>query len=165
MLSLVYILLRCSERLLFTLCISSNVLNGFHVNSYVMLGPLPGDQWCSIPELVKANWSMEQMRSVAQRHLNTKGCTIWNWDYGQLANMSYDEAVHHTNLLTETNPPVEISCRAKGSYGYSEASSTFVADWDLICERSIDRTSAQAFLSLGKFLGSFSFGIFSDRYL
>lgn len=129
-----------------------------------MLGPLPKDQWCSIPELVNANWTVEQMRSIAERNLATKGCTVWNWDYGQLANMSYNEAKAYTSTVTQNNAPIEVSCKSKGSYGYTHADSTFVSEWDLICERSIERTSAQAFLSLGKFLGSFSFGIFSDRY-
>lgn len=128
-----------------------------------MLGPLPDDQWCDIDELRPTNWTVDEVRSIAQKDLNSKGCTVWDWDYRQLSKMSYEEAYNYTSSMFEIRLPAEVSCKAKGSHQFESPDSTFVADWDLVCDRAIQRTSAQVFLSLGKFFGSFSFGIFSDR--
>uniref|UniRef100_T1PCT3 Major Facilitator Superfamily protein n=1 Tax=Musca domestica TaxID=7370 RepID=T1PCT3_MUSDO len=149
---------------LFFLCVLPNILNGFHVNSYTMLGYLPEDQWCEVDDLQSANWTEEQKRSIVHRDLDCKGCTIWDWDYRELSKMSYDEAYNYTAAMSEISLPTEIPCKAKGSYAYSSPDGTFVADWDLVCEKAIQRTSAQVFVSLGKFFGSFSFGMISDRF-
>lgn len=128
-----------------------------------MLGYLPEDQWCEVDDLQSANWTEEQKRSIVHRDLDSKGCTIWDWDYRELSKMSYDEAYNYTAAMSEISLPTEIPCKAKGSYAYSSPDGTFVADWDLVCEKAIQRTSAQVFVSLGKFFGSFSFGMISDR--
>lgn len=128
-----------------------------------MLGYLPDDQWCEVDDLVSANWTEEQRRSIAHKDLDSKGCTIWDWDYQQLSKMSYEEAVNYTSSMSEIRSPSEVSCKAKGFYQYSSPEGTFVADWNLVCDRAIQRTSAQVFVSLGKFFGSFSFGMISDR--
>ncbi|KAI9584726.1 organic cation transporter protein [Glossina fuscipes] len=149
---------------LFFLCITPNILNGFHVNSYTMLGHLPDDQWCEIDDLRNTNWTIDQILSISQRDLNTKGCTIWNWDYQYLSEISFEEAYNYTSRMSDISLPSEIACKAKGSYQYTAPASTFVTDWELVCENAIQRTSAQVFISLGKFFGSFSFGIFADKY-
>uniref|UniRef100_A0A1A9WB67 Major facilitator superfamily (MFS) profile domain-containing protein n=1 Tax=Glossina brevipalpis TaxID=37001 RepID=A0A1A9WB67_9MUSC len=129
-----------------------------------MLGHLPEDQWCGINDLRNTNWTIDQMRSISQRNLKTKGCTVWNWDYRHLSEMSYEAAYNYTSQMSNISLPSEVSCKAKGSYQYASPESTFVTEWDLVCERDIQRTSAQVFISLGKFFGSFSFGIFADKY-
>ncbi|KAI8123043.1 hypothetical protein FF38_11699, partial [Lucilia cuprina] len=149
---------------IFFLCVLPNILNGFHVNSYTMIGHLPDDQWCSIAELQTTNWTVDQIRSISQKDLTTKGCTVWDWDYKHLSKMSYEEAYNYTSSMSEISLPAEVSCKAKGSYNYTSPESTFVADWDLVCERAVERTSAQVVIALGKFFGSFSFGIFSDKF-
>ncbi|XP_065354205.1 organic cation transporter protein [Calliphora vicina] len=149
---------------IFFLCVLPNILNGFHVNSYTMIGHLPDDQWCSIEDLKTTNWTVDQIRSISQKDLNTKGCTVWDWDYGHLSKMTYDEAYNYTSGMSEISLPAEVSCKAKGGYNYTSPESTFVADWDLVCERAVERTSAQVVIALGKFFGSFSFGIFSDKF-
>ncbi|XP_013097503.1 organic cation transporter protein [Stomoxys calcitrans] len=149
---------------LFFICVLPNILNGFHVNSYTMLGHLPDDQWCEIDDLRAANWTNVQKRTIAHKDLTTKGCTIRDWDYKHLSSMSFEEAYNYTSMQADIETPNEISCKAKGIYHYAAPDSTFVANWDLVCDRAIQRTSAQVFVSLGKFLGSFTFGMISDKF-
>ncbi|XP_034662428.1 organic cation transporter protein [Drosophila subobscura] len=149
---------------IFFLCVTPNILNGFHVSSYTLLGHLPEDQWCGLPDLDATNWTLAQRRHIAEGGLNSGGCTVWDWNYKRLGQMSYEAALNYTSHMSEISRPAEVSCKVKGSYEYADPESTFVSDWDLTCERSIQRTSAQVSLSLGKFCGSFSFGILADKF-
>ncbi|XP_068157504.1 organic cation transporter protein [Drosophila tropicalis] len=149
---------------IFFLCVTPNILNGFHVSSYTLLGHLPDDQWCGISDLQSTNWTTEQKRNIAERDLNSGGCTVWNWDYKHLSSMSYEAALQYTNRMSQIERPSEVSCKVRGNYEYAHPETTFVADWELTCERSLQRTSAQVSISLGKFCGSFSFGIFADKF-
>ncbi|KAH8247416.1 hypothetical protein KR038_003759 [Drosophila bunnanda] len=149
---------------IFFLCVTPNILNGFHVSSYTLLGHLPDDQWCGIPELQATNWTLAQRREIAAHGLESGGCTVWDWDYQHLAKMSYEAALNYTGHHLESAQPAEVSCKVKGRYEYANPESTFVSDWDLTCEQSIQRTSAQVSISLGKFCGSFTFGILADKF-
>ncbi|XP_017856177.1 PREDICTED: organic cation transporter protein [Drosophila arizonae] len=149
---------------IFFLCVTPNILNGFHVSSYTLLGHLPDDQWCGIDALQHTNWTLAEKRSISEYELESGGCTIWDWDYEHLSRMSYSSALNYTRRMAQINKPSVVSCKTKGSYEYAEPETTFVADWELTCERSIQRTSAQVALSLGKFCGSFSFGILADKF-
>ncbi|KAH8347203.1 hypothetical protein KR059_006577 [Drosophila kikkawai] len=149
---------------IFFLCVTPNILNGFHVSSYTLLGHLPDDQWCGIPDLQDTNWTLAQKREIAAHGLDSGGCTVWDWDYQHLAKMSYEAALNYTSHNMESAQPAEVSCKVKGHYEYSNPESTFVSDWDLTCEQSIQRTSAQVSISLGKFCGSFTFGILADKF-
>ncbi|XP_053946998.1 organic cation transporter protein [Anastrepha ludens] len=149
---------------LFFLCVLPNILNGFHVSSYTLLGHLPEDQWCVVSDLQSTNWSVGEQRHISQHNLDTRGCTIWHYDYEQLSTMTYEDALNYVENQAETGSPAEIPCLSRGVYAYSDAETTFVADWDLVCDRAIQRTSAQVAISLGKFFGSFSFGVFADKF-
>lgn len=152
-----------SYRAIFFLCVTPNILNGFHVSSYTLLGHLPDDQWCGIEDLRATNWTLAQKRRITENELNSEGCTVWDWDYKQLSQMSYEAALNYTSHMSQIRQPAVVSCKAKGNYEYENPETTFVADWELTCERSIQRTSAQVSISLGKFCGSFSFGILADK--
>ncbi|KAH8247011.1 hypothetical protein KR032_006820 [Drosophila birchii] len=149
---------------IFFLCVTPNILNGFHVSSYTLLGHLPDDQWCGIPDLQDTNWTLAQKREIAAHGLESGGCTVWDWDYQHLAKMSYEAALNYTGHHLQNAQPAEVSCKVKGHYEYLNPESTFVSDWDLTCEQSIQRTSAQVSISLGKFCGSFTFGILADKF-
>ncbi|KAH8293805.1 hypothetical protein KR054_004772 [Drosophila jambulina] len=149
---------------IFFLCVTPNILNGFHVSSYTLLGHLPDDQWCGIPDLQDTNWTLAQKREIAAHGLDSGGCTVWDWDYQHLAKMSFEAALNYTGHKLESAQPAEVSCKVKGRYEYANPESTFVSDWDLTCEQSIQRTSAQVSISLGKFCGSFTFGILADKF-
>jgi len=135
------------------------------VSSYTLLGHLPDDQWCGITDLQDTNWTLAQKREISGKGLESGGCTVWDWNYGHLAKMSYEAALNYTTHLNEISLPVEVSCKVKGRHEFANPESTFVSDWDLTCDRSIQRTSAQVSLSLGKFCGSFSFGILADKWV
>lgn len=51
-------------RKLFFLCVTPNILNGFHVSSYVFLGQ-PKDFWCSVPDLTNSSWTDDQIRAIS----------------------------------------------------------------------------------------------------
>ncbi|KAH8312740.1 hypothetical protein KR044_012612 [Drosophila immigrans] len=149
---------------IFFLCVTPNILNGFHVSSYTLLGHLPDDQWCGVDDLRATNWTLDQKRSITESDLKSGGCHVWDWDYKHLSGMSFEEAKNYTSRMAAINKPANVSCKAKGNYEYLHPESTFVSDWELTCGRSIQRTSAQVSLSLGKFCGSFSFGILADKF-
>lgn len=146
---------------LFFLCVTPNILNGFHVSSYVLIGHVPEKMWCEVNDLKYTNWTPEQIKSITETDLTSNGCTIRNWDYARLSKMPYNMAWNYTR---EVSKPEEISCTVKGHYEFSEAETTFVRDWQLVCDKSVQRTSAQVAISIGKFLGSFTLGIFADAY-
>lgn len=146
---------------LFFLCVTPNILNGFHVSSYVLIGHVPEKMWCEVNDLKDTNWTPEQIKSITETDLTSNGCTIRNWDYARLSKMPYNMAWNYTR---EVSKPEEISCTVKGHYEFSEAETTFVRDWQLVCDKSVQRTSAQVAISIGKFLGSFTLGIFADAY-
>ncbi|KAH8381602.1 hypothetical protein KR093_009132 [Drosophila rubida] len=148
----------------FFLCVTPNILNGFHVSSYTLLGHLPDDQWCGVDDLRATNWTLAQKRSITENNLKAGGCLVWDWDYKHLSGMSFEDAQNYTSRMAQINPPANVSCKVKGNYEYLHPESTFVSDWELTCERSIQRTSAQVSISLGKFCGSFSFGILADKF-
>ncbi|XP_055370812.1 organic cation transporter protein [Condylostylus longicornis] len=148
---------------LFFLCVTPNILNGFHVSSYVFLGHIPEEVHCSVDVLRDANWTTSQIRNITEYKLNTKGCTIWNYDYVKLVEMGYEEAFQYI----KTHETQEVSCRSKNGTKFEydhEMGATIVAEWDLVCEKSVHRTSAQLLVSIGKFLGASSFGVVSDKY-
>ncbi|XP_055903956.1 organic cation transporter protein [Eupeodes corollae] len=146
---------------LFFLCVTPNILNGFHVSSYVLIGHIPEKMWCGVNELKDTNWTPDQIKSITEADLDTNGCTIRDWNYAHLAQMPYHMALNYTSRISK---PSEISCKIKGQYEFSEPEKTFVPDWQLVCDKSLQRTSAQVAMSIGKFLGSFTLGIFADAY-
>lgn len=146
---------------LFFLCVTPNILNGFHVSSYVLIGHIPEKMWCEVNDLKSTNWTFEQIKAITETDLTSNGCTIRNWEYAQIAKMPYDMALNYTRRVSK---PEEISCTLKGHYEFSEPETTFVNDWQLVCDKSVQRTSAQVAISIGKFLGSFTLGIFADAY-
>ncbi|CAD7084049.1 unnamed protein product [Hermetia illucens] len=149
---------------LFFLCFSPNILNGFHVSSYVLLAHISNDMWCTIPQLKDSNWTTEEMRNISSTGLTSKGCTVLDWDYSQLGHMTFTEAWEHT----QTNGrPKEVSCQSSsigGSYEFENPLSSIVPEWNLVCEKAVSRTSAQVSVSIGKFLGASIFGIMSDKF-
>lgn len=112
---------------------------------------------------------------VCPRHLiecdfNCRGltkngtCSILNWDYDRLAEMSYQDALAYIGGKPQ---PGEVSCL--GTAGFQmhyqqEPGASIVPEWDLICERTALRSTVQVALSVGKFFGASTFGILSDKY-
>lgn len=151
---------------LFILCLTPNILNGFHVSSYVFLGQMPENYYCVVPSLLQRGWSHEEIRNISTAGgIATNGtCRILNWDYDRLAEMNYQDALAYVGGEPQ---PGEVSCL--GTAGFEmhyeqEAGASIVPEWDLICERTALRSTVQVALSLGKFVGASTFGILSDKY-
>uniref|UniRef100_A0A182RHY7 MFS domain-containing protein n=1 Tax=Anopheles funestus TaxID=62324 RepID=A0A182RHY7_ANOFN len=156
---------------LFILCLTPNILNGFHVSSYVFLGQLPNNYYCMVPELLQAGWSHEEIRNITSPTGSTRNgtCTIYTWNYEQLSELNYNDALSYTQSHP---PPAEVNCLATGRrtgaswhmyYDQPEGVS-IVPEWDLLCERTALRSTVQVALSIGKFVGASSFGVISDKY-
>lgn len=50
---------------MFFLATLPNILNGFHVSSYVFLGEMPDNYWCDIPVLSNASWTQDQILHIS----------------------------------------------------------------------------------------------------
>ncbi|XP_055585439.1 organic cation transporter protein [Uranotaenia lowii] len=152
--------------ILFILCLTPNILNGFHVSSYVFLGQMPQNYYCVVPELLQKGWSHDEIRNISTLNGITQNgtCRILNWNYDELAPMNYTEAV--TFLAGKPNPE-EVSClRTAGFEMYydQQPGASIVPEWDLICERTALRSTVQVALSIGKFFGASTFGVLSDKF-
>ncbi|XP_053658724.1 organic cation transporter protein [Anopheles marshallii] len=155
---------------LFILCLTPNILNGFHVSSYVFLGQLPKNYYCIVPELLQAGWSHEEIRNITSPTGSTRNgtCTIYTWNYGQLSELNYNDALSYTQSHP---PPAEVNCLATARTGagwhmyYDQPDGvSIVPEWDLLCERTALRSTVQVALSIGKFVGASTFGVISDKY-
>uniref|UniRef100_A0A1B0CRA0 Putative organic cation transporter protein n=1 Tax=Lutzomyia longipalpis TaxID=7200 RepID=A0A1B0CRA0_LUTLO len=151
---------------IFILCVTPNILNGFHVSSYVFLGALPESYYCVVPELLAAGWTPEQMRNISTpgNTLPAHSCGILNWNYTQLSQMDFEEAFHYVQDLTQ---PDTVSCRQhpENYYHYEQDEGvSIVPEWDLVCENNVWRTTVQVGLSIGKFIGASLFGVISDKF-
>lgn len=86
--------LLCAFRILFILCVTPNVINGFHISSYVFLSKVPETYFCLVPALNHKNWDHDQIRKIAvpgglERN---QSCEIYKWDYEKLAELSFEQA-------------------------------------------------------------------------
>ncbi|XP_063696923.1 organic cation transporter protein [Culicoides brevitarsis] len=143
----------------FILCLTPSILNGFHTSSYVFLGQMPDNYWCTIPELDK--WTTEQMQNFSAAHSK---CKIYDYDYRIFSNLSYEEAV---DMISSMPKPKELNCGQHGNSYFSydqQKSVSIVTEWDLVCDRLVYRTNVQMALSVGKFFGSSLLGVIADRW-
>ncbi|KAI4500619.1 hypothetical protein M0802_004211 [Mischocyttarus mexicanus] len=145
---------------LFMLCFTSCILNGFHVMSYVFYSVTP-KHWCSIPALEKANWTPKQIRAVSSLSPDEwSNCEYYNWNYDELVNMGFDKALEK---VTSDEKPEIIACK-EYSYEIEYKDSSFVPEWNMVCERLVMKATVQTAVSIGKFVGAFIFGVLADKY-
>lgn len=156
-------------RVLFILCITPNIINGFHISSYVFLSKVPETYFCVVPALNHKNWSYEQIREIAIPGGLDKpqNCDVYKWDYERLADLSFQQA----KIYLEGKPKPEVkSCfemkELDDDYAFhyeQDKDVSFVPEWNLVCERTAMRSNVQVALSIGKFVGASTFGIISDK--
>lgn len=158
-----------SCRILFILCITPNIINGFHISSYVFLSKVPETYFCVVPALNHRNWSYEQIREIAVPDgLNVnQSCDVYKWDYDKLADLSFEQAKIYLQKQTK---PEKKSCfemkELDDDYAFhyeQEKDLSFVPEWNLVCERTALKSNVQVALSVGKFIGASTFGILSDK--
>ncbi|KAK3850002.1 hypothetical protein Pcinc_043268 [Petrolisthes cinctipes] len=129
--------------------------------SYQFLGATP-DHWCLVPVLVEANWTQQQILSIAIPYNNVTGeydsCQMYDYDYTTVAEMGYEEA--REGLLTPTN--LTVSCGSR-DFNYTQYQSTVVTEWDLVCERKALYSTTQAVLGIGTMASCLVYGILIDR--
>ncbi|KAK3863479.1 hypothetical protein Pcinc_030758 [Petrolisthes cinctipes] len=129
--------------------------------SYQFLGATP-DHWCLVPVLVEANWTQQQILSIAIPYNNVTGeydsCQMYDYDYTTVAEMGYEEA--REGLLTPTN--LTVSCWSR-DFNYTQYQSTVVTEWDLVCERKALYSTTQAVLGIGTMASCLVYGILIDR--
>ncbi|XP_078050216.1 organic cation transporter protein [Augochlora pura] len=142
---------------IFTFTLIPTIFNGMHSMSYIFIAEVP-DHWCDVPVLT-VPWTQEQKRNIS----SASPCTVYNFDYQLMVEQSltFESALHSKN----TNElPAKLACPWGMKYENYVPYSTFVVDWDLVCEKSAARASTHMALSLGKLLGSAVFGSFADKY-
>ncbi|CRK89407.1 CLUMA_CG003157, isoform A [Clunio marinus] len=159
----------CWLWVLFILCITPNIINGFHISSYVFL--IPESYFCLVPELHHKNWTNEQIREIAvPGGLETnQSCEVYMWDYEKFSDLSYAQAKSYLKgkHKPETKSCFEMKDTINDDYAFhfeQEKDVSFVPEWNLVCERTALRSNVQVALSIGKFVGASTFGIISDKY-
>ncbi|XP_011302376.1 organic cation transporter protein [Fopius arisanus] len=140
--------------LVFTLTLTPTVFNGLQSMSYVFTTEIP-PYWCTVPELVSANWTSEEIRRIS----SAGECIMYNYDYKYLARLGYEEAVKYVEDLSERPGSSSCSSFIFGDVGRS----TVVQEWDLVCTRAADRANTFMAFSLGKLMGSGIFGVYADK--
>ncbi|XP_012348496.1 organic cation transporter protein [Apis florea] len=141
--------------IIFIFTLTPTIFNGMHSMSYIFIAEVP-THWCAIPSLTAANWTDEEIRNIS----SSGSCTMYNYDYEYFAHIGYEEALEYK--ISHTLPE-SIPCQSR-SFANDIDGTSLVQDWDLVCERTADRSSTHMALSLGKLLGSAFFGIVADKY-
>lgn len=141
--------------MIFILTTIPTLFNGMHSMAYIFIAEVPS-HWCSIPVLTSANWTAEQVKNIS----SASPCTKYDYDYENFAKIGFEEALKykHENPIPETT-----KCSVR-SFAHDTPGTSFVEDWDLVCDRMADRSNTQMMFSLGKLLGAASFGIVSDKF-
>ncbi|KOC64247.1 Organic cation transporter protein [Habropoda laboriosa] len=141
--------------IIFIFTLTPTIFNGMHSMSYIFIAEVP-THWCSIESLTAANWTDEQIRNIS----SSSPCTMYNYDYENFAHIGFEEALEYKIA----HPlPESIDCQVR-SFANDIGGTSYVQDWDLVCDKSAARSSTHMALSLGKLLGSAFFGIFADKY-
>jgi hypothetical protein len=156
-------------RILFVLCITPNIINGFHISSYVFMSTEPLTYFCLVPALNHRNWSYDQIREIAvPGGLNTnQSCEVYEWRYENFADLSFEQA--KTYISKQPKPKTKSCFEMKefdDDYAFhfeQEKDVSIVPEWNLVCERTAMRSNVQVALSIGKFVGASTFGIISDK--
>ncbi|KAK4286870.1 hypothetical protein Pmani_040042 [Petrolisthes manimaculis] len=148
--------------MIFFLCSYAFFLTAFNTMSYQFLGATP-DHWCLVPVLVEANWTQQQILSIAIPYNNVTGeydsCHMYDYNYTTVAEMGYEKA--REGVLTPTN--LTVSCWSR-DFNYTQYQSTVVTEWDLVCERKALYSTTQSVLGIGNLAACLVYGIIIDRY-
>ncbi|CAD6232064.1 GSCOCG00001727001-RA-CDS [Cotesia congregata] len=140
---------------IFVFNILTMILFGLNTMSYIFITEIP-EFFCSIPELTKKKWTIEQIKNVSI----TNECQKYDYNYTQFAELGYDEALQYI-ANSESNPHV-ISCP---SFTFDESGrSTIINEWDLVCDRSLYRPLTFSIFSFGMTCGSGILGTYADKH-
>ncbi|KAG7153956.1 Organic cation transporter protein-like 25 [Homarus americanus] len=128
------------------------------------LGATP-DYWCHIAPLVEANWTDQQILSLAIPYSNStgkyEGCQMRNYNYTAAALLGYKATMKDPSVVQHGNTTSIIKCSAR-DFNHSQYSSTVVTEWDLVCERRVLYSTTQAVMEGGKIVAYPIFGYLID---
>ncbi|XP_074104414.1 organic cation transporter protein-like [Cotesia typhae] len=141
--------------IIFAINMFTAVLDGMNCMSYVFITETP-DYWCFIPQLVNANWTTDQLKSV----FPVDKCQKYDYDYKNLTDLGYDKAIKSIEDLELK--PTTIQCT---SFLFNDSKRhTIVNEWELVCEKNLYRANTFLVYALGMSFGSGILGTYSDRY-
>lgn len=66
-----------TKRMLFLIGTLPNILNGFHVSSYVFVGRMPDEYWCEVTALRDANWTRDNVITISTGRYIAHECPIY----------------------------------------------------------------------------------------
>ncbi|XP_049840116.1 organic cation transporter protein isoform X3 [Schistocerca gregaria] len=138
----------------FLLCSLPGVFNMWHLTSYVFQG-YRVDHWCHVEPLSARGWTEAQVRNISGQG-EAESCSYYNYNYSALAAMGFVNALEE--VQSQPRPP-RVPCTSHDYDDYHTISS----EWDLVCERTALRSTAQMVVSFGKLLGALIFGFIADR--
>ncbi|XP_074103534.1 organic cation transporter protein-like [Cotesia typhae] len=135
--------------------LSTTLLFGINSMSYVFISEVP-KYWCSNTELVKANWTIDQINNITA----VDDCHAYKYNYTYLANKGYDKVLQYVKDVKFL--PSVGSCT---SFTFDESKrSTIVSEWSLVCDRKLYRANTFLVYSLGILAGSGLLGTYADKY-
>ncbi|XP_076277681.1 organic cation transporter protein [Lasioglossum baleicum] len=140
--------------IIFIFTLTPTIFNGMHSMSYIFIAEVP-THWCAVPSLTAANWTREEIRNIS----SATSCTMYDYDYQYFAKIGFEEALEYKKTHTQKT----IACAVRDFEPDLEGTS-YVEDWDLVCDNSAARSNTHMALSLGKLLGSAIFGVLADKY-
>ncbi|ROT80174.1 Organic cation transporter 1 [Penaeus vannamei] len=130
--------------------------------SYQFLGATP-EHWCHVAPLVQANWTQDQIRSLAIPYCNEtgqyEGCQMYDANYALAADLGFERSQNNSGILPRLDT---VACEA-WAFDSAEYESTVVTEWDLVCDRRPLYSSLQAVTQAGYLLGSLLMGYLCDR--
>ncbi|EFX84970.1 hypothetical protein DAPPUDRAFT_99384 [Daphnia pulex] len=144
--------------LLWLVCLPACIPCGFAAFNQVFMDRVP-DAWCKIPELMSAEWSPENRKTVSIPKLGST--------YSQC--LKYD--VNYTDIVWESgvgsnltgNESTVTFCTDGWEYDVEQVSSSIVIDFDLVCSKSLYPTIGLSALNVGGLVGVLLFGYLNDR--
>ncbi|KAG7153824.1 Organic cation transporter protein-like 15, partial [Homarus americanus] len=130
------------------------------------LGATP-DYWCHIAPLVEANWTDQQILSLAIPYSNStgkyEGCQMRNYNYTAAALLGYEATMKDPSLVQHGNTTTIIKCSAR-DFNHSQYSSTVVTEWDLVCDRRVLYSTTQGVVEGGNIVTCLVFGYLMDTF-
>ncbi|KAK2577352.1 hypothetical protein KPH14_003472 [Odynerus spinipes] len=98
--------------------------------------------------------------SVSATPTEESNCEYYDWNYRELRELGYREAL---KKVQSEEKPKTLPCKSF-SYLLHSQNSTFVPEWNMVCDRLVMKATVQTAVSFGKFGGAFTFGIIADKY-
>ncbi|XP_063612639.1 organic cation transporter protein-like [Penaeus indicus] len=140
-------------------------INPLQTINYQFLGATP-DYWCHVPPLVDANWTQDQILSLAIPNGNSSNqrssCAMYDYNYTLAAELGFEVASSSLEFSFEDGEEVRtVKCSSR-DFDRNQYESTVVTEWDLVCERRVLYSTTQAVSQGGALLGSLVVGYLYD---